>query len=56
MIQSMTGHFDRRVIPLQEIADVYGITATDKTISAAFARYGYYYHMPGCKPFLSYEH
>ena len=39
MIQWMTGHFDRRAMSLQEIADVHGIKATDKTILAAFARH-----------------
>ena len=55
IIQWMTGHFDRRAMPLQEIADVHGIKATDKTILAAFARHGYHHHMPDCKPFLSHE-
>ncbi len=51
----MTGHFDRRVMPLQVIADIHGIKATDKTILAAFARHGYHHYMPDCKPFLSHE-
>jgi hypothetical protein len=49
----MTGHFDRRVLPLQEIAKIHGIKASDNTILAAFARHGYHHHIPDCKPFLS---
>lgn len=53
MIQWMTGHFDRRVMPLQEIARLHGIKAWNDTILAAFARHGYHHHVPDCKPFLS---
>lgn len=49
----MTGHFDRRAMPLQEIAKIHGIKAHNDTILAAFARHGYHYHIPDCKPFLS---
>jgi transposase len=53
MIRWMTGHFDRRAMPLQEIAREHGIKASDNTILAAFARRGYHHHLPDCKPFLS---
>jgi transposase len=53
IIKWMTGHFDRRAMPLQEIAKIHGIKAHNDTILAAFARYGYYHHIPDCKPFLS---
>ncbi|KAE8444992.1 hypothetical protein EG329_013998 [Mollisiaceae sp. DMI_Dod_QoI] len=53
MIKWITGHFDRRALPLQEIAKIHGIRACDNTILAAFARYGYHHHVPDCKPFLS---
>ena len=54
IVNWMTGHFHRRALPLQEIAYIYGITdATNKTILAAFARHGYHYYVPDCKPFLS---
>src|SRR4030088_2049642 len=43
-------------MPLQDIAREHGIEASDKTILAAFARYGYHHHIPDCKPFLSEEH
>jgi hypothetical protein len=49
----MTGHFDRRTMPLQEIARLHGIKACDDTILAAFARHGYHHHIPDYKPFLS---
>ena len=49
----MTGYFNRRAMPLQEIAREHSIEASNKTILAAFARHGYYHHMPDCKPFLS---
>ena len=52
----MTGHFKWRVMPLQKIADIHNIKATNKTLLAAFARHGYHHHMPDCKPFLSHEH
>src|SRR3954447_9823096 len=55
IIEWMTGHFDRRAMSLQQIAEVHNIKATDKTIRAAFARFGYHHHMPDCKPFLSHE-
>jgi hypothetical protein len=48
----MTGHFDWRALPLQEIARIHGIKASDKTILAAFACHGYHHHIPDCKPFL----
>lgn len=53
IIAWMTGHFDRRTMPLQKIAEVHGIKASDDTILAAFARFGYHHHIPDCKPFLS---
>lgn len=43
IINWMTGHFNRRVMPLQEIAQLHGIKACDKTLLAAFARYGYHH-------------
>jgi hypothetical protein len=50
----MTGHFNQRALPLQEIARLHGIKeCSDKTILAAFARHGYHHHIPDCKPFLS---
>ncbi len=49
----MTGHFDRRAMPLQEIAREHGIKASNNTILAALARRGYHHHIPDCKPFLS---
>jgi hypothetical protein len=53
IIKWMTGHFDRRAMPLQEIARLFNIKASDKTILAAFARHGYHHHVLDCKPFLS---
>jgi transposase len=53
MIKWITGHIDRRALPLQEIARVHGIKASNNTILAAFTRYGYHYHLPDCKPFLT---
>jgi transposase len=55
MVEWMTGHFNRRAMPLQEIARLHGIKACNDTILAAFARHGYHHHVPDCKPFLS-EH
>jgi transposase len=51
--QWMTGHFDRRALPLQEIARAHGIKASNNTILATFARRGYHYYIPDYKPFLS---
>lgn len=53
MIKWMTDHFDRRALPIQEIAKAHGIKACDNTILAAFNRYGYHYHVADTKPFLS---
>jgi len=49
----MTGHFDQRALPLQEITRAHGIKASNNTILAAFACHGYYHYLPDCKPFLS---
>ena len=38
---------------LQKIAKAHGIIACNNTILATFARHGYHYHTPDCKPFLS---
>jgi hypothetical protein len=48
----MTGHFDQRALPFQEIARIYGIKASNNIILAAFARHGYHHHVPDYKPFL----
>jgi hypothetical protein len=56
IIKWMTGYFDRRAMPLQQIAETFDIQATDKTILAAFARFGYHHHIPDCKSFLTEEH
>jgi transposase len=56
IIKWITGHFDRRAIPLQKIAEIHDIKATNKTILAAFARHRYHHHMPNCKPFLTHEY
>ena len=53
MIKWMTGYYEQRVLSLQDIAKAHGIKACNNTIAAAFARYGYHYHTPDCKPFLS---
>jgi transposase len=53
IIKWMTGYYERRTMPLQEIAKAHNIKACNNTILAAFARYGYHYHTPDCKPFLS---
>jgi transposase len=53
MVKWMTGHFDRRALPLQKLVRIHGIKASDNTILAAFARQGYHHHIPDCKPFLS---
>jgi hypothetical protein len=49
----MTGYFDRRALPLQEIARAHGIKASNNTILATFARRGYHHYIPDYKPFLS---
>jgi transposase len=53
IVEWITGHFDRRAMPLQEIARLHGIKACNDTILAAFARHGYHHHIPDYKPFLS---
>jgi hypothetical protein len=40
-------------MPLQEIAWLHGIRASDNTILAALTHHGYHHHIPDCKPFLS---
>jgi hypothetical protein len=41
IIKWMTGYFDRLAMPLRQIADVFNIKATDRTLLNTFARYGY---------------
>jgi transposase len=53
IIKWIIGYFDWWALPLQEIAQIYGIKACNNTILAAFAHHGYYHHMPDYKPFLS---
>jgi hypothetical protein len=53
MAKWITGHFNRRALPFQEITRIHGIKASNNTILAAFARHGYHHHVPNCKPFLS---
>lgn len=53
VIQWITGHFDRRALPLAEIRKAHNIEACDDTFLQALARHGYHYHVPDCKPFLS---
>jgi transposase len=53
IIKWIKGHFDRRALPLQEIARIHSIKASNNTILATFARHGYHYYIPNCKPFLS---
>jgi hypothetical protein len=48
----MTGHFDRRAMPLQRIAEIFNIKASEKSFLRAFTRFGYHHHIPDCKPFL----
>jgi transposase len=52
IIQWFIGHFDRRVESLKEIREEFKLECCDNTLLAAFARHGYHYHPPDCKPFL----
>jgi hypothetical protein len=38
---------------LKEIRQQFGLDYCDNTLLAAFARHGYHYHPPYCKPFIS---
>lgn len=54
MIQWITGHYDRRILPLETIAkEACGITAKYLTLLRAWQRWGYHHHTPDTKPFLS---
>jgi transposase len=54
MIQWITGHYDRRILPLQTIAwEACKIKASYWTLLRAWDRWGYHYHTPDTKPFLS---
>ena len=52
----MTGYFNCRVMPLRQIAEAFDIKASDKALLRMFARFGYHYHIPDYKPFLTCEH
>ena len=53
IINWITGYYERRTMPLQEIAKAHDIKACNNIILAAFTYHGYHYHTPDCKPFLS---
>ncbi|PQE05391.1 Transposable element Tc3 transposase protein [Rutstroemia sp. NJR-2017a BBW] len=54
MIQWITGHYDRRILSLETIAqEACGIKAKYSTLLRAWHRWGYHYHTPDSKPFLS---
>ncbi|PQE33936.1 transposable element tc1 protein [Rutstroemia sp. NJR-2017a WRK4] len=54
MIQWITGHYDRRILSLEMIVqEACGIKATYHTLLRAWQRWGYHYHPPDSKPFLS---
>jgi hypothetical protein len=55
IIEWITGHFDRRAMPLSQIIDVFNIKASEKALSRALARFGYHHHIPDCKPYLTHE-
>lgn len=54
MILWITGHYDRRILPLQTITkEACGLEASYQTLLRAFARAGYHHHTPDSKPYLS---
>jgi transposase len=54
MINWITGHYDRRILPLKTIArEACGVNASYSALSRAWKKWGYYYHTPDSKPFLS---
>ena len=54
MVLWVTGHYDRRILPLPIIAkEACGITASYRTLVRAWARWGYHHHTPDSKPFLT---
>jgi transposase len=53
IIKWFTGHFDRRQMSLQQIREHFHLDCCDRTLLNTFARHGYHYHVPDCKPALS---
>jgi transposase len=54
MIQWITGHYDRRILSLETIAqEACGIKAKYPILLRAWHRWGYHHHTPDSKPFLS---
>ncbi|PQE08861.1 HMG box protein [Rutstroemia sp. NJR-2017a BBW] len=54
MIQWITGRYDRRILSLEMIAqEACGNKATYHTLLRAWQRWGYHYHPPDSRPFLS---
>jgi transposase len=53
IIDWFIGHYDRRVSSLKEIREQFKLDCCDNTLLSAFARHGYHYHVPDCKPFIS---
>lgn len=58
MILWITGHYDRRILPLKTIAkEACGITTVShRTLVRAWAKWGYHLHTPDTEPFLSQPH
>jgi transposase len=53
IIDWFTGHHNRRISCLKAIREQFNLDCCNNTLLAAFARKGYHYHTPDCKPFLS---
>jgi transposase len=56
IIEWITGHFERRAMPLQQIAKTFDIKASNKALLHAFTRFGYHHHIPNYKPYLTRKH
>ena len=52
IIDWFTDHYDRRISCLKAIREQFDLDCCNNTLLAAFARKGYHYHTPDCKPFL----
>jgi transposase len=53
IITWFTRHYDRRILSLKQIREQFPLNCADITLLRAFERYGYHYHVPDCKPFIS---
>jgi hypothetical protein len=55
IIDWMDGHYSRRTMSMRDIIQALNLHVSESTMTRAFARHGYHFHVPETKPYLSDE-